>query len=298
MSSRPYSPVNSPTGWRRGRFAVARFAAAHQNPPIPPEQWGYMPRRLAADHPHLEVDCRVVPHGVLAIGRCSLCGGRLEHPLAISADGTITKSRTDLRGTFTSWIEAHSSCPETPQEFGLSSKAVTFLERVLSTAQGVFEQIEALPTHLHILFEDDTARALPIYDLPRRQPACDARDQTMAARLGNLGAWMRGRSVEPLIAVVVGEGWGLPADSADMPYPALSANRDEFLLASFTTAAFGRAYVEEIGAGSRRWTVPAPDRWRPMGSRHKLHDGIFAASQVEAPTGVGPGVTDPLPISN
>lgn len=298
MTSQAYSPVNSARSWRSGRFAVTQFAADHQSPPIPSEHWGYLPFWLAFDPSHLELSCRVLPTGAFLIGNCPLCGGRLELPFPITSDGNALEPHDELAYDHALWAKTHISCSDTPQNHDLAPDEQEFLDRVLSTGRAVFERNGELETHLHILFKDGSARAIPIHDIPARGPLSEARDKMLAARLGNLGGWMKGRSQEAVISIVTGEAWGLPADTDGTPYLATSPDRDEYLMASFTTPTFGRIYAKKLTAADRSWSIPGLEKWHPVAPRSSLHDGIFAVADAQVGSDAGSEAGSLLPVSN
>lgn len=294
-------------GWHRGRFPlVSPPQLDPSSVQVPPRIWGVWKWRLKGASEHLQADVFIVPAGLLVVGRCTKCGGRVERLVefddsnqpgfgGVSPDGPPARAAsasrergllgTALRQVLGVLDEGHSSCNSSPGTHRVAPLTKQFLRKALTDATRDIESDERTAGKLYLLMDDGRGCAVDTEHLIRGAPAPSAeRTANRAAGVEAVRRYLRALELTPSTVVLIGEAWATSLEGYEMRCPG-EGEREEIALVALVTCRFGCLQWANSAAELR-----SPDisrgrvklrNWRPIVDPAPLVDGIFRSPVSE-----------------
>lgn len=245
----------------------------------------------------------IVPAGLLVIGRCTDCGGRVERLVefedltrqgvaavgsggpgarpahAAKPDGTGALG-TALQHVFGVLVEGHRPCDSSPAGHRVAPLTKQFLRKALADASRDLESDGRTAGKLYLLMEDGRGCAVGTEHLIRGAPAPSAeRTANRAAGVEALRRYLGGLDLTASAAVLIGEAWASPLEEYEQLRPG-QTERNDVIVASLVTARFGRIGCFDAPAALRVHYLKHERGtnldWWPLTEPAPLTDGIFA----------------------
>lgn len=237
----------------------------------------------------------IVPAGLLVVGRCTKCGGRVERlvefddlirpgvasfglgglearsPHATRPGGTGPLGRV-LQRVFGVLDEGHLRCDSSPGIHRVAPFTKQFLGKAFADASRDIESDDRTARQLYLLMEDGRGCAVGTEHFLRGAPAPSAeRAAYRAAGVEAVRRYLKELDLTPAAAVLIGEAWASPLEGYETRKPG-GGGRVEATVVSLVTARFGKATA---GLSTASGTV-GTTQWQPLRDPAPLTDGLFA----------------------
>lgn len=287
--------------WHHGRFPLVSPPPLDPTQvPVPPRLWGVWKWRLKGASDHLQADIFIVPAGLLVVGRCTECGGRVERLVEfegstrpgfgeVISDGSRAEAAAAPRGAgplapalrqvFSVLEEEHGRCARSPGSHSVAPLTKQFLGKALVDASRDIESDERSAGKLYLLMKDGRGLAVGTEHLIQGAPAPSAeRTANRAAGVEAVRRYLRALDCTPAAAVLIGEAWASPLDGYATRRLG-EEERQEIAVVSLSTSRFGLATWTDDAAAvppSRALRQTGEPQWQPVVSPAPLVDGIFA----------------------
>lgn len=259
----------------------------------PRTEWGMRSMSMSGLPGHLACDLVRVPEGLVFTARCDICGGRYERLTDLRAvdqaddpKAAFKISAGPVLELLTSeWLPAHESCPEAPREHHMPVLVQEFVQTAEERARTAIGAGEAVPAMIYLLDTAGRVYCIAINDVPPSAPGSNERVVELAARHAMLRELARGRQLDLLAALTVGEAWfaasaGPRGTDSEAGHVHSSPQRKEGLLLTVVTSTAGWIALADIrrkgGVIDEGPGAVGPLKWSTLKGECGLLDTVLA----------------------